>query len=261
MSQTLTPKQEAFAVAMADPTCAGPTEAMARAGYSTENRSPGAVNVEASRLASNPKIALRIAELRNAVAEPAMIEARDVLREWLTIATADPSELTRVRRWCCRHCYGIEHRYQWVNDDEFAAAVCRVIDYNATKSARAHSKSLPDYEGGTGYDRNRAPLASCPMCSGDGEYDVFVADTRSMSAAARKLFAGVKTTRDGIEVKMRDQDGALQNIAKYLGMLVERHRHGGDPDNPTPVVSAQITANMDPKDAAALYQLAVAALK
>ena len=31
-------------------------------------------------------------------------------------------------------------------------------------------------------DRSRAPLASCPMCSGDGEYDVFVADTRSMSA-------------------------------------------------------------------------------
>lgn len=257
--ESLTHRQEAFCAAMADPTCKGPSEAYARAGYAVASMKPSTIASRASEVSALPHVAARIQELRNAAAAKAMtLGPLDVLREWVTIATADPSELTRVRRWCCRHCYGIGHRYQWIDDDEFAVACARVMDYNATKSSRQHARALPDFEGGTGYQRDRVPVASCPRCNGDGDADTFIADTLSLSPAARKLFAGVKQTQFGVEVKMRDQDGALLNIAKYLGMLAERHMHGGDPNNPTPIKSAAIIGDMPDKEAAQIYQAVVA---
>lgn len=252
MNKQLTAKQEAFALAMCDPSCKGPTEAYARAGYKVDGRKIEAVSADATKLAAHPLVAQRVAELRNRSAEAAMIGIADVLREWMLIATADPSELSRVRRWCCRHCHGVNFRYQWISDEEFALACARVIDYNATKPARMAAKAMPEFDGGVGYDRARAPHKLCPHCGGDGEYDAYFEDTSRLSPAARKLFAGVKQTRDGIEVKMRDQDAALNNIAKYLGMLAERHLHGGDPANPTPIPTID-AANVDAATAARLY--------
>lgn len=246
---TLTAKQEAFAQAMVSPTNDGPLAAYEAAGYSM--RSPKTAQEEASRLLANPNVAARIVELRAAAAAPVVAEATMILREWFTIATADASELSRVRRYCCRHCYGLDNKYQWRNEDEYGIAVARVIDYNATKSSRAHSKPMPDCDGGFGFDRNRAPNADCGYCFGDGELDVFVADTSTLSPAARKLFAGVKTTRDGIEVKTRDQDGALTNIAKYLGMFVEKHEHSGP--NGGPIPNASVVAEVDARKAGEIY--------
>lgn len=247
----LTAKQEAFALALADPSCKGPTDAFRRAGYRVDDPATKAQMTAASEMGLRADIAGRVAELRAAVASAAVMTAAQVLNEWVLIATADPSELSRVRRWCCRHCYGVNHRYQWISDEEFAIACARVIDYNATKVPRAASKMMPDYDGGIGYDRRLPPHEACPHCGGDGEYDTYFEDTHRLSPAARKLFAGVKTTRDGIEIKMRDQGDALKNIATYLGMLVERHAHGGDPNNPTPIVS--LSGDISAADAAKLY--------
>lgn len=61
LANDLTPKQEAFAIAFVETSNA---TAAYRSAYSTSKMSPGAIFVEASRLAANPKVALKIAELR-----------------------------------------------------------------------------------------------------------------------------------------------------------------------------------------------------
>jgi hypothetical protein len=47
-------------------------------------------------------------------------------------------------------------------------------------------------------------------------------DTRRLSPAARALYAGVKVTKDGLEVLMHDKVGALTKVGQHLGMFVER---------------------------------------
>jgi phage terminase small subunit len=265
-TRTLTPQEEAFAVAMADPTCRGLTDAYARAGYS-QAMTPRARNSEAWEIANRPHVALRIAELRTAAAARVIDGAADVLAEWVAIATADASELSHIRVFNCRHCYGQGFAFQWIDDAEFARACAEVIDAN--ERARIHAsarrgvplppdKAMRDYSGGVGYTRNREPNPDCPHCWGDGERFEFFADTTKLSARARKLFAGVKRTRDGIEIKTRDQDAALSSIAKYLGMLVDRHAHGGDPRNPTPIPVAAAVAELPAQEAALLYQQFIA---
>lgn len=63
---TLTPKQEAFVEAYRETSNA--TEAYRRA-YDTKKMSENALNVEASRLLDNPKVALRLSELQQLSAE------------------------------------------------------------------------------------------------------------------------------------------------------------------------------------------------
>lgn len=72
------------------------------------------------------------------------------------------------------------------------------------------------------YDSEREPNPACSACLGQGVGSVHVKDTRKLSRAARRLYAGVKKTKDGIEVKMQDQGAALANVAKHLGMFVDR---------------------------------------
>ena len=66
---SLTPKQEKFASCIAD----GMTQADAyRAAYSAGKMSMGALHVEASKLLDNPKVALRVQELRGKLANKAL---------------------------------------------------------------------------------------------------------------------------------------------------------------------------------------------
>lgn len=67
-------------------------------------------------------------------------------------------------------------------------------------------------------DDELPPNPDCSKCKGQGVRYVKVADTRKLTGAARKLYAGAKQTKDGVEIKMRDQDAALKNLADYLGM-------------------------------------------
>jgi phage terminase small subunit len=76
----LTAKQEAFAVNIVE----GMNQADAyRSAYSAKNMSDNAIYREASLLVSNPKIAQRIAELREELSKPTIMTAQKRL-EWLT---------------------------------------------------------------------------------------------------------------------------------------------------------------------------------
>ena len=76
----LTPKQEAFVQNIIQ----GMNQADAyRSAYNCKNMSDNAIYVNASKLAADDKVALRIKELRDQLAKPSIMTAQERL-EWLT---------------------------------------------------------------------------------------------------------------------------------------------------------------------------------
>lgn len=88
----LTKKQEAFAVAYIQ--TGNATEAYRRA-YSAGKMSIAALNVEASRTLSHPKISLRIAALRAPALRKAELTVERTLQEVARVAYFDPRKLFR----------------------------------------------------------------------------------------------------------------------------------------------------------------------
>lgn len=165
-----------------------------------------------------------IEERQEELAAAAGITVEWILRQWRQIAEADPNELIYTRLECCRHCYGENHDYQWT-EPEYREAVNLSSFHVCGRGCKQPCKLMipPPPRGGFGFDPRCAPVADCPQCNGEGVERVKVNDTRRAKGSARRLYAGVKQSKDGsIEIKMRDQDAALNNLAKYMGMLVDK---------------------------------------
>ncbi|MEQ5234261.1 MULTISPECIES: terminase small subunit [Providencia] len=183
------------------------TAAYKRAGGNGEGNT---AYVGASRMYRNAKVnraikdALADRERRTEITQDA------VLKMWWDIATADVNELTEYRRLCCRHCWGFGFNYQWRDAVEYDDAV---------KKAMAASKPPPQDVGGYGYDDTLDPNPDCPRCNGAGIGRAHFHDTRDLTGAARRLFAGVKEGKFGVEVITRNQDDALKMVAQHLGMV------------------------------------------
>lgn len=80
----------------------------------------------------------------------------------------------------------------------------------------------PKCYGEAPYDKHLPIISNCTECHGDGVGEVIAADTRKLTGPAKALYAGAKQTAQGIEIKLRDQDKALEMVAKHLGMFQER---------------------------------------
>jgi phage terminase small subunit len=222
----LTPKQERFVDEYLIDLNA--TQAAIRAGYSA--RTADRIGPE---LLGKTCVADAIAAGMAARAERTRITADRVLEHWWTVATADPNELVEFRRTCCRYCYGDGFGYQRTRVEiaRDRAVWARRVEEEQRKP---EPKDLGpfDPQGGDGYDARKSPNPECQVCFGDGVGVAYPKDTRTLSPAALRLYAGVKTTKDGLEVKMHDQAAALANVAKHLGMFVEKHEHTGKDGGP-----------------------------
>jgi len=197
----------------------------------------------------------RISELRNLAARAAILDGAKVVDEWMHIATADPSELIRYERNCCRYCHGKRHAYQWRDDVEYAEKLAQTLDYNARTEQTSKHLPLPENVGGYGYAFNALPNPNCPRCLGEGEPRVFIADTRTLSPSARRLYAGIKQTKDGLEIKMRDPDAALLNLAKYFKVLAPEGSPTVNINQSGPVTNLpEIPLPVDAMQAAKAYQ-------
>jgi hypothetical protein len=86
----LTAKQEAFCVAMI--TAASQSDAYRQA-YNAKNMNANAIAVSASRLMDNPKISLRVAELRKVEADKAIMQRDEYLRLLTLGARADAGKM------------------------------------------------------------------------------------------------------------------------------------------------------------------------
>lgn len=194
------------------------TKAYIRAGYS-------AVAAEqcSSQLMSNPKVARAIDDRLHRQAEAAAVDTQFVISELHQLASADPRDLVSVHRGACHYCHGIEHRYQYT-PAEFEREL---------RKALRDGLPAPEMAGGIGYDFTLPADPECPECRGFGTERVFVKDTRTLSRGAAKLIAGVKQTKDGsIEIRSRDQDGALMALGKVVGLFIDRSELSGPGGGP-----------------------------
>ena len=183
------------------------TKAAVRAGYS--ERTAGS---QGSALLKKPEIRAAVAERQADLAARAGITVEAILRRWWEIANADVNDLVELRRECCRHCWGVQHAYQWT-EAEYMRAVDQAVE---------SSKPAPDGLGGFGFDPTASPNPSCPECGGLGWERAHIHDTRKLRGPARRLYAGIQKTKDGFKLLTRDQDAALANLARYLGMFDEK---------------------------------------
>jgi len=191
------------------------TQAAIRAGYRE-----GRAGQKGCNLLHTPEIA---AAIEAGIAERAArlrISADMVVERWWRIATADPNDLVQLRRGCCRYCHGADHLYQWIDAGEYEEAVA------AAAKAKAPAAS-PSDAGGYGYRAGAPAHPDCPRCGGRGVAEVFAADTRTLSGDAALLYAGVKETSGGIEIRMHDQLKALENVARHLGLFKDQVEHTG----------------------------------
>lgn len=217
MKRELTPKQAKFiAEYLVD---LNASAAAVRAGYSAKFS-----NSNAPKLLQNPAIAAALTAAQADLAKRVEVTQEQVAARFRDIAFADARELTEMRRGCCRWCWGVDFRYQRTAGEMERARV----EWAALPAKQRGARRF-DEQGGIGFNPTRPAHADCPECFGQGVERPHVNDTRTVSAAAAKLFAGVKVTKEGIEVKTHSQLDALTQLGRHLGMFTDKTKveHSG----------------------------------
>lgn len=193
------------------------TQAAIRAGYAPSN-----ARHHAARMLTKANIQAKIASSMAARSQRTEIAQDDVLRALHHLAFGDVRDLVEFHRYNCRHCWGKGFRRQWTTG-EWTRAMAEhedkvlAADANGRKPPRK-----PDLAGGTGFRRTRDPNPDCPECDGEGIGRVLIHDTRHLSDAGRTMYAGVRESRDGLEVRINSREKALELLARHVGLFNEQ---------------------------------------
>ncbi len=189
-------------------------EAYLRSGY--RSKSP---NAHASRLAAKGSIQAAAAHVRAKVAERIGYRAEEALQFAADVLRADPRELVEYRRGCCRFSHGKGHLYQYTAG-EMESERKKHDAHVARRQGRNKDYEDPGFNemGGAGFDASLDPHPECPDCAGEGIGRTVLKDTRTLSREAAALFAGVKVTKDSIEVKMHDKVAMVDKMFRYHGL-------------------------------------------
>ncbi len=182
-------------------------KAYTRAGYSAVGHS---AETAGARLLKNVGIQRFLNKCQQKVAAKAELSVQMLVDRLRDIAFADPRELIEHYVGCCRYCHGEEFRYQRTTGEYNR-------EYEQWQASKAKNKGEWDVKGGIGYDPRKSPHADCPDCAGAGFGRTVVKDTRHLSQSAAALYAGIKQTKDGIDVKTHSQLDAIEKLAKHLG--------------------------------------------
>lgn len=186
-------------------------------------KTPKVARVAASRLMTDPRVKAECERREQDLRERAGLSAADVLQLCVQIATADPRDLVEYWRGPCRYCHGEGHQYQRT-PLEYRTAWALYAKERRDDPMGLHF----DHLGGLGFNRRARPHPACPECNGDGHGYEIVKDTRALSPQAARLYGGVKTTKDGIQVMMRNQDKMIELLAKTHGLLRDTEKNPDD---------------------------------
>jgi hypothetical protein len=194
------------------------TQAAIRAGYSAQTAS-----TKGGQLLKAPGVRQAIEALATARAKRLGIDADELMRMWAAIVALDANEITQLRRVCCPYCWGENHQRQYT-----PSGLERARERHDRERARRLKAGagddigeFPEYSA-VWYDKRKEPHPDCPECSGQGIAEVYLADTRKLSPAARLAYAGVKEGREGIEVMILSKEKAADNLARALGLFRDK---------------------------------------
>lgn len=186
---------------------------------------PGAketsARTESSRLLAKPNVAAAVRVAIEERSKRTEITADRAVREAWAIMTADPREFMEYRVGCCRHCHGTDHLYQRTQAefDRDEAALARV---NEMAVSNKQSVKFFDPQGGIGFDKRLPAHPDCPECAGEGVGRTVFKDTRTISPAAASLFAGIKESKEGLEIKLHSKDAAMDKVFRHLGIYNDK---------------------------------------
>lgn len=220
------------------------------------NVSYDVANAASARLMANPRVQAEIARREEMLRTDLELTAADVLREIFLVASADPRELTEYHVGACRHCHGDGHKYQRTPAEYERDVAAHIAMRKHDKDRGPDPFALEfDVQGGIGFNPYRDPAPDCPECFGKGVgYERFK-DTRTLSPAAARLYEGVKRTKDGLEIKIRNREKSLDLAAQHLGLSRKTVELTGKGGGPVQTAGVSITATTtDPIEAANLYQ-------
>lgn len=220
----LTPKQEAFAVALVD--TGSPSLAYRRAYNVAVNTKPGTIWSNAHQVSQLPQVRAKIKELREAAASKTVASKAQLVQFlWDRIMT-DRRDLMNHHTYNCRHCYGERGQYQWKDELEWATVYAQGLDANS-KLPEELRKPLPDPPedtGGYGFDAHRSPNPGCEAetCMGHGIERTVYADTQSLTGGAALCYEGMEVTAQGIKMKIADRNTDIAQLAKLLGWSIDK---------------------------------------
>lgn len=173
----------------------------------------------ATYIHNTPSVRAYVRELERAAAQAVDIDVQGILAHDMAVIEGHKLIQDMQRRvWrCCRHCYGVNHKYQWIDEDEYCNALASAMDAAALR--KDESPTLPTDVGGFGYDSHLSPITSCKACSGDGVQVTIFVDTRLLEGPAAAAFKGVKETKNGIEILTHDIDKAKERLLRAAGVF------------------------------------------
>jgi hypothetical protein len=180
------------------------------------------------RLLRRADVKAEITRQEAAAAEAAGITSDEVVRDITMIAKADPRGLFEIHRGACRYCYGRDHLYQRTPRELREAMATYLKEHPNDPGA-----VFFDHQGGPGFNATKQPHPDCPECWGRGELYEYIKDSRDWTPGAARLFAGVERTREGLKVKTRSQDRAL-NLAAQLHHLLRPEAEDTEGNVPPP---------------------------
>lgn len=158
------------------------TKAAISAGYSEAS-----AHERSCDLLKNPKVLNAIEEREADKAAAVNLTRERVIRLFVDLAFADASKISSVKVSACLNCWP-----------------------SGTRALLVDAGLRVD------------PNPKCQLCNGIGVSNSVMADTRDLSPAERRLIAGVKQTKDGIEVKLIDQTPYRLAVAKMVGLVSDQ---------------------------------------
>ena len=178
------------------------------------------VHQNASRLLCSDYVQSRLASAKAEALAKLDVKVAEVLSMQRDIAFTDRAEITSYEVGACRYCHGVDHAYQWRTPAEYQVAL-----EDAIRESNRSGKPIiypHSQDGGFGYSLNLPPHPDCPMCDGDGIPRIRFKDTRLMTEAERRVFAGVEQTQHGIKYRFEDRAKAIESLAQHLQFYAER---------------------------------------
>jgi phage terminase small subunit len=214
-------------------------------------------------LSNRPHVLQRVRAFESAAAAAVVIDYAAILDHDRQIVEGykHADKITQHIWQCCRYCYGTEHKYQWIDFEEYLEALSKAEAENETRRARKlDEKPLPSDAGGYGFEVSADPNITCPHCEGRGNGVTVIADTTKLEGPARAIVKGVKVTANGIEVLLHDVDKAKERLLRAGGYLkddaasVARGAAAGAAAGATAAIAAAKAAeNMTVDEAQRLY--------